>query len=323
MQVNTLNFRPLPGLASRHVQTIVSCFFPAGKPPPFKEWHVDLGSGDYLCCTVSTPPKWKRTERTVVLIHGMGGSHDSGYMIRMSRKLYLKGIKVVRVNLRGAGPGKGLSKLLYHAGTSEDMLKVLHGLKVDAPASEIVVIGFSLGGNIALKLAGELGGKAKELVKAFIAVCAPMDLAQTVRSIQEKRNRLYHSYYLKTILDQAGAKAPQNIQTIVEFDDLVTAPHWGYQDSDEYYRECSSIRFLPRIQQSTHLLFSRDDPFICMDAVHGMSLPHAVQVWTAEQGGHMGFLGWTSKPRSFFWMDDVLLKWIDEDFSHHRLEKVF
>ncbi len=318
MDINPLHFRPLPGMASCHLQTIVSSLFPAGRRPPSTEWRIDLGGGDLLSCAVSTPPTWNKSHPTVVMVHGMGGSHASGYMIRLARKLYRKGTKVVRVNLRGCGSGKGLSKLLYNAGTSGDVLNVLHGITNEAPASEITLCGFSLGGNLILKLAGELGTEAKELVKTFIAVCAPLDLAQAVRTIQEKRNRFYHSYYLKHIHRQARPGIPQTIFTLYEFDDAITAPPWGYKGAAHYYEECSSIRFLPQIAQSTHLLFAKDDPFIGMEALHRITVPSSIKVWTTEKGGHMGFLGRGPKAGGFFWMDDLLLQWIDEDFTTHR-----
>ena len=213
------------------------------------------------------------------------------------------------------GSGKGLSKLPYNAGTSRDVLKVLEFLKEAAPASEIVLIGFSLGGNVVLKLAGELGAKAAGLINTFIAVCAPLDLAQTVRSMQERRNRFYHFYYLKKICEQAQEWHPQKVRTIYEFDDLVTAPLWGYKGADDYYQNCSCIRFLGAIQQSTHLLFAEDDPFISSDRLREITVPNAVSIWIAKRGGHMGFLGKTSKAHRPYWMDHLLMNWIEGDFS--------
>lgn len=242
-------------------------------------------------------------------------------MVRLSRKIFRRGIKVVRVNLRGCGSGKGLSKLPYHAGTSQDLLKVLQFLKKEAPASEIILMGFSLGGNITLKLAGELGKEAKELVKTFITVCPPLDLAQTVYRIQEKRNRFYHFYFIKHISEQASSWSSLNIQSLFDFDHLITAPLWGYKGAPEYYQDCSCLRFLPYIQLPTHLLFAEDDPFIRFDALKGMSLSNVMNVWTTKHGGHMGFLGKGSKDRSPYWMDFLLLNWIDGDFKTN-LEKI-
>ncbi len=311
MSIYKLDFQPISGLSFCHLQMVAASYLPAGSPPPSERTLVDLGEGDHLSCEISTLPSWKETDPTVVLVHGMGGSHTSGYMVRLSRKLYARGIKAVRVNLRGCGSGEGLSKLPYSAGTSQDVLKVLQFLKRQAPLSRIVLIGFSLGGNIALKLAGELGAQAKDLVDRVIAVCAPLDLAQTVQMIQEKRNRLYHFYYLKKISKQARGWNTRPPRTLYEFDDVITAPSWGYASADAYYRDCSSARFLPAIQQTTHLLFAEDDPFISLQRLEGIALPNSVRVWTTDRGGHMGFLGKAPKPHSPHWMDHVLLNWIN------------
>lgn len=311
---NELNFRPLPGLTSNHLQMVVASLLPPGKAPPSERWLVPIGGGDQLSCEVSTPSQWRSSDPTVVLIHGLGGSYSSRYMIRMARKLYLTGRKVVRVNLRGCGSGRGLSKLLYHAGNSKDLLIVLQSLRNMNPISEIKVIGFSLGGNIILKLAGELGLESKSLVKTFIAVCPPIDLKQVVESIREKRNRLYHRHYLKHIREQAGLKNSQKIWNLYQFDDLFTAPAWGYKGAIEYYQACSSIRFIPQIQQETHILFAKDDPFITFDQFKTIFLPKSVHIWVTEKGGHMGFLGNTSSKNTPYWMDNLLLKWLDDDF---------
>ena len=313
-QINMLNFQPMPGLVSSHLQMILSSQLPPGAAPPSKNQLIQLEKGDRLSCEVSTPNQWKKEEQTVVLIHGMGGSHSSSYMIRISRKAYARGNKVVRINLRGCGSGKGLSKLPYHAGTSHDILKVLQVLKEEAGDSEIILIGFSLGGNIALKLAGELGEEAKKLVKMFIAVCPPVDLLQTVQAVQERRNWLYHQYYLKSVRAQARDWIFQEIKTLYQLDDVITGPLWGYRGAREYYQECSSLRFLPNIKQSTHLLFAEDDPFVPLEPVKDVILSDHVNLWSTKKGGHMGFLGRASKARSLYWMDHLLLNWIAGDF---------
>jgi predicted alpha/beta-fold hydrolase len=309
-----LDFKPLSGLSSNHLQTILSVFFPPGLAPPSNRCFIDLGDGDKLSCHVSIPNDWTKSDRTVVLVHGMGGCHNSGYMIRMARKLYLRKMKVVRVNLRGAGSGEGLSKRPYHGGTSFDVLNVIHVLKKDAPESKIVLIGFSLGGNVILKLAGELGESARDIVRLFIAVCPPVDLLQTVRSIEEKRNRLYHNYYLKKIRRQASPWGDfKDIRCLSGFDDALTAPMWGFTSGADYYRSCSSFQFLPSIRQKAHILFAEDDPFVSGAALDEVPLPDAVRVWKVKQGGHMGFLGSSSKARGPHGLDPILLNWAAQD----------
>lgn len=292
-------FRPLPGFSSSHLQTILPAYLPAGREPPTKQWLVAIGNGDFLSCEVSTPERW---QETVVLVHGLGGSAQSNYMVRLARKFYTRGYKVVRVNLRGCGSGKGLSKLPYHAGTSGDLLAVLEAL---LPTTSLHVVGFSLGANVVLKLAGELGSQAKALVKSFAAICPPIDLAKSVQRIEEKRHCLYHAYYLKKILAQATAWNPQNISSIYEFDDRLTARLWGYQGADDYYQVNSSLSFLEKIEQTTYLLFSGDDPFISTQSLEPFALPAAVHLYKTTHGGHMGFLG-----RDGYWLDKVLSQWI-------------
>jgi len=298
-----LTFCPLPGLSNCHLQTVLSTYFPSGSAPPSERWLVPIGNGDHLACEVSSPP---HANETVVLVHGLGGSHQSKYMVRLARKFYNRGYRVVRVNLRGCGSGSGLSILPYHAGNSHDLLCVLQACK----ETSVHVIGFSLGANLVLKLAGELGTQANELVTTFTAVCPPIDLEKSVQRIQENCHRLYHAYYLKKILAQARPWNPQKISTIYEFDDQLTAPLWGYSGASEYYRANSSLAFLEKIRQKTHLLFSEDDPFICCKQLKTLTLPEPLHLYTTTHGGHMGFLGKTPHPANFFWLDHTLLHWI-------------
>lgn len=305
-----LHFQPLPGLSSNHLQTIIASYRHPGAPPPTQSWIVSLDHGDFLSCEVSCPPTWNKNCHTVVLVHGLGGSHNSSYMIRMARKLYEQSIKAVRINLRGCGTGQGLSKLPYNAGNSEDLFKVIKSLKLDNHHSDIIVIGFSLGGNMVLKLAGELGQEASKWVKKFIAVCAPLNLEETVRIIEKKRHKLYHYYYLKEVCRQGRPWIREKIRTLFEFDDRITAPLWGYSGASDYYFSCSSMQFLPHIKHDTHLLLANDDPFIPLEILKQIFIPSKVDLCTTDHGGHMGFLGKTAKEHQSFWMDEMLLQWI-------------
>lgn len=310
-EIKRLNFSPLFGLSSKHLQMILAIFIPKGKAPPSQQWLIDVGDGDRLSCEVSIPCTWKEDNKTIVLIHGLGGSHHSTYMVRMARKLYKKGNKVVRINLRGCGSGKGLSKLPYHAGNSEDILKVLQALKEDTPYSEIFVIGFSLGANTVLKLAGELGSDAEKLVKTFIAICPPFDLERTVRLIEKKKHRFYHQYYLKKIFKQSALWTSQKFQSLYEIDDNITGPSWGFAGANDYYQSCSSKYFLNKICVTSHILCPEDDPFITIDDLKNISISNHVHLWTTKYGSHMGFLGRTQ----FQWLDALLLDWIEGKHS--------
>lgn len=308
-----LPFTPAPGLGSPHLQTFLACFTPAGPLPPSKTLEVELSDGDKLACEISTPPTWKKEDPSVVLVHGLGGCHTSSYMVRMARKLYQSGVQSVRVNLRCCGTGIKLSKRPYHGGVSEDLLEVVQALKKSTPRSPITLIGFSLGGNIALKLAGELGEKALGLIEKTIAVCAPIDLKKTAEIMSLPKNKLYNLYYMKQL--EAQSKRWINGKTfsnIYEFDDLVTVPQWGFKDPFEYYETCSGYAYLPFIKHPCYLLFADDDPFVDYYAHSITEASPYVKVWASPSGGHMGFFGWANEEHKYFWLDFQLFKWILE-----------
>lgn len=300
-----IDFKPLFGLSSRHLQMIIACYLPAGKEPPTQRWFVDVGNGDKLSCEVSTPPSWKNGDQIVVLIHGLGGNAKSSYMIRMARKLYEREIKCVRINFRGCGSGKGLSKLPCGAGNSRDVQCVLEELKKENPKSDLILIGYSLGANTTLKLAGELGENGTGLLKKVIAVCPPLDLEQTLHLIQSYH--VYHQYYLRRIIAQARPWIKKKPQSIYEFDNEVTGPLWGFSGADEYYHKCSSRRFIDKIRCDTHIILALDDPFISPKVLQEIAIPHQVQVWVTEKGSHLGFLGHTTDWWDIQWLDEQLL----------------
>ena len=153
-----LPFEPFFLLSGPHHQTILGSLIYYFHRSRF---GADVSSifadGDKLSVEISTPKGWKANDLTVILVHGLCGSHRSPYLVRMVKRLKPLGIRVVRINLRGCGSGKGLAKYMYHSGRSEDVFEVIKQLKVETPDSPFVLIGFSLGGNIVLKMGGELG----------------------------------------------------------------------------------------------------------------------------------------------------------------------
>lgn len=309
-----LSFDPLPGLSSPHAQTILASFSRPGSPPPSTPLLVPLEDGDTLYCQVSLPPTWLETEKTVVMIHGLGGSDASNYMIRISRKLYETGYRVVRINLRGCGSGSNLARLPYHGGSSGDVFSVLQTLKQQTPFSPITLLGFSLGGNIALKLSGELGEDGTSLLQRTIAVCSPIDLGETVLLLSKPRNRLYHRYYLDQLVSQGQRWTKgREINSLYEFDNTVTAPTWGFKDASEYYAKSSSRSHIPNIKHSCYLLFTADDPFVDYQQILKISIPSWVKVYLCKKGGHMGFLGWAGMAHRYFWLDQLIMDWVEND----------
>ncbi len=300
--MNQLDFRPLPGLSSCHLQTILASLRKPKSAPPSTTICVGLGKGDFLACEVSRPEIFSKI---VVLVHGLGGSHESNYMVRMARRCYDNGIMAVRVNLRGCGSGKELSSLPYNGGRSDDVSFVLEELKGEFPHAEICLVGFSLGANIVLKLAGELGTRAPKT----IAVCPPLDLGLCVEAIQKKRYALYHAYYVKKLREQGKPWLQRPIRSIYEFDDSVTAPLWGFSGAKDYYAKSSAIHYLSAIKCDCRLLFAEDDPFIPNHLIK-MASSYNVRLYVTKHGGHMGFLGYTAKEYNYHWLDQQLVEWL-------------
>lgn len=317
--IEHLPFRPLPGFSSPHLQTVLPTFFSqAGEAPPSAPFLVSLEDGDTLYCRISSPLSWKPQDKTVILVHGLGGDADtSNYMVRMSRKLYRSGYRSIRMNLRYAGEGNQYAKRPYHGGTSHDLLALVRALKDQSPQSPITIIGYSLGGNITLKMVGELKEKAHSLIEMVIAVCAPIDLQHTMELLKHPTNQLYHRYYVKA-LRKVGQPwiGKQSVKSILDFDNVVTAPQWGFKDAFDYYRQCSSQYFLSGIQQTCHLIFAEDDPFIdYRPALKQLHSPN-MKLWLSPHGGHMGFWGWAGKEHRHYWLDRFLLKIIREHEEH-------
>ncbi len=294
-EVETMNhFHPLPGLRSPHLQTIFSAFRPSGKAISTDVQLVKVGNGDSIACERSIP---KDFSKIVVMVHGLGGSSSSRYMIRLSRKFYEKGIMAVRVNLRGCGIGKNYSKSPYNAGQSGDLLAVVNAEKEQFPDKEVIVLGFSLGANIALKLAGESAVASKT-----IAICPPLDLAEASRAIDAS---IYRVYYLRSIKKQLYYPA----KTLFEYDDKVTAPLGGFSGAREYYAYASSQNYLSTISKPCAVVMAEDDPFIPKELIQkAMNKP--LDLIVTPYGGHMGFIGYTAKEHRSFWLDEQIFSLI-------------
>lgn len=306
-----IDFDPPFGLRSPHLQTVLSYLWKDGKAPPSEQFKVSLDNGDQLSCHLSNPQKDEAPKKIVVMVHGLGGSYLSGYLVRLTRKIYQAGYCAVRVNLRNCGSGEGLSALPYNGGTSSDILAVLKVLKERYPFSSIVLMGFSLGGNIALKLAGELGEEGKRYIDRLIAVCPTIDLYHAVQQIEKKGNWIYHQYYLSHLLKQSKKwQGTFSIKSIFDFDEKITAPLWGYKNAMDYYKKCSSSAFISKISVPTLILFAKDDPFIDCSILEPIALPPCVDVYFTQHGGHMGFLAWSGREHGYYWMDKQLISWI-------------
>jgi len=263
---------------------------------------MDDGTGDALAARLDLPHAGRPKGRPLaVVVHGLGGDECSTYMIRTARHLLSLGYPVVRLNLRGAGPSRALSGGHYHAGRSDDLAAALRALPTALTERGIVLIGYSLGGNLVLKFMGE--GAHGHDVRVAASVSAPIDLAATSRRILEPRNRLYHAKILRTMKDETLAPGAQlteaerraivDARTVLEFDETFVAPRYGYVGAEDYYARNAAIGFLGRIDRPTLVVHALNDPWIPTESYRTVDWAAYPQVSALlpRAGGHVGFHG--------------------------------
>jgi predicted alpha/beta-fold hydrolase len=253
----------------------------------------------------------------MVVVHGLEGSSRSPYVRRLSSRALDAGYHVVRLNIRNCGGTEHLGPTLYHSGLTTDLRAVVEQL----PSKPLFIVGFSMGGNMALKLAGEWGSHYPSYVKAICAVSPPIDLAECALRIAERRNRIYETRFLKGLrqtLTRKQAVMPVSytleafgrIRTLIDFDNAYTAPAFGYRDAFDYYTHASANRHLHRIQVPTLVVHAQDDPFIPFKVFSHPAFnenPH-LQLLAPRFGGHVAFLS-REKPR--FWAEEQALRFCD------------
>ena len=307
-------------------QTIIGSQFP-GKPkffPEKKSHTIDL---DVDAISIAFEIEAKDKDKpTVLLAHGMGGCSKSGYIKRIAAKLGLQGYGVLLINQRGSGPGMGLSSSLWNGGSSEDLARMIDYFS--QRHMHLLLIGFSLSGNILLKYLGEGRSTPPGLIGAM-AINPPVDLRVASHIISTHPSCwLFNRYYMRLIGNQMRALKKNfpnaidpDLSTIWNFDASYTVPVGGYKDLDDYYNQCSGKHYLRNIKTATSILCSLDDPFVPPEVFKDVSVNNHVSIYQPQGGGHMGYISRHQTPHGDRrWMDFVLLEWVRE-MSERRTSK--
>jgi predicted alpha/beta-fold hydrolase len=241
-------------------------------------------------------------------------------MWRIADRLNDRGVRTFRMDLRGCGAGLGLARLPYHSGRSEDAVAALAMISVLCPGSPTTLIGFSLGGNIALKLLGESVDRVPSHLDRAMAICPPVDLLTCVKSLARGINRIYDRRFvglLRQQLDAQGRLIPDaprldprhQPRGVFDFDEIFTAPVCGFGTALNYYRLCSSAQFVPEIRVPTMILAAADDPLVPRQTLTDLRLSKAVKLHLAPSGGHLGFIGRRNDDPDRRWMDWRVVEW--------------
>jgi len=311
-------FRPAPWLRNRHLQTVAPLVWSTGRDEThFEERVVPVTGSSAVAVRVEAPPREARG--TLLLVHGVGGSARSGYMLRTARLARERGWATVRMNCRNAGGTERLSRTLFNAGQSDDVGAVLaacEGWRLPRPYG---VVGFSLGGNIVLRYAGVAGPDS--LADAVAALNPPIDLEACSRALLEPRNRLYGLFFtyelcaqLRRIRSDRTVPGPPaawwRIRTVWEFDELFIAPDAGHPSAVAYYESASSSRCLEGVRVPAFVLSAADDPFVPAEIFRSVPGVTAGRIVLAQpsRGGHLGY--W-QRGRPRFWAAPAVLDFLD------------
>ena len=254
----------------------------------------------------------------VLLHHGLEGSSSSGYMISMAQCLLEAGLTVHRLNMRSCGNSEALTGTLYHSGLTQDVRAVLEQLRTAGRGPRFLV-GFSLGGNVTLKFAGEMGESARELVTGVCAVSTPIDLHACVRRLDAKENVLYARRFIHSLCaryKRRHAAHPEKFpldgidttHTIFDFDDRFTSKAFGFGNAANYYATQSAMNFIGGIRVPALVVQAQDDPLIPFSIYESGAVREnpSIELVTPEHGGHLGFI---AKDQPRFWLDSVVRDW--------------
>lgn len=308
----------VPLFRNPHLQTIVSHFWKRRLDTerfPVQRRLFQTEPGVQVLVESQRPDRPARGE--IVIVHGLESSGEAGYMRGLSQAALEAGYAVHRFHMRTCGGTEALSRTLYHSGMTGDLEAVLRALAAEGRAPAFLA-GYSLGGNVVLKLAGELSAGAAPLLRAVCAVSVPIDLEASCRRIAQPDNRLYEWRFVRRMrrrLCATGFCRPsdfQGVRTIRDVDERITAPAFGFRDARHYYESQSCAVFLDAIRVPTLIIQSRDDtmvPFETFDHPAFRTNP-SLRLLATEHGGHVG---WVARGQPRFWLEPVILEWFAQN----------
>jgi hypothetical protein len=296
-------FVPRRGLRGGHLQTLASFFLSRSiSVPPAEERLIEVEPGVKVLCHCHWQPD-RENALTILIIHGLEGSSDSQYMLGIAAKGMAAGMNVVRMNQRNCGGTDAISPTLYHSGRSQDLAAVARHLIDREGLSHLALAGFSMGGNLVLKLAGEWGREGPAQFCAVAAVCPAVDLGPSADALHLVSNRLYEYYFVIQLRQRLRKKARlfpgqfdlsrlRSVSTLRDFDDKITACYCGFTGADDYYARAAAAPVLDRIAVPALILHAANDPFIRILPETRRKIlanPNITFVET-DDGGHCSFL---------------------------------
>jgi uncharacterized protein len=317
-------FEPHGWLRNGHLQTMAGAFLrrkfalPEGEERLFR---VDAETQLKGVC------HWQEGKRrdvpVIVIVHGLEGSCDSNYVRGITDKAWARGFHAVRMNQRNCGGTERLTPTLYNSGLSGDYRAILLELIAEG-FTKIYFAGYSMGGNLVTKMAGEWGGEPPQELRGLCAVCPALDLSACADALEEAENYLYQWHFVRGLMDRYRRKTqlfPERysrngfgpIRTVREFDDEITAPQFGYRDAEDYYEHAGAKRVIGQVSVPMLMITAKDDPFVPYEAFLKTDVEKNpwVKFVAPERGGHCGFISkWEGTER--FWAEERIVEFVEK-----------
>jgi predicted alpha/beta-fold hydrolase len=287
---------------------------------PSEDLVVEAGQGVRLLLRASWQPAPREDRPTLLIVHGLGGSDASAYVVSTGRLAHARGWNVVRMNMRGSGDGLSLCPLLYNAGLDTDLLAALSAVSSLVP--RLAVVGFSLGANLVLLTLGRRHERLPAAITAAAAVSPPVDLSACADALERRGNGFYERYFVQMLSegyrqrhrlrpDLFAAGRERGLRTVREYDDRITAPFGGYESAAQYYERSSAGPWLTSIDRPALVLAAADDPMIPAESMTCWALAPVVRREIVPTGGHVGFVGRSQAP-GWFWAPQRVLDFLEE-----------
>lgn len=315
---------PKRGLRSGHLMTVY-CWarprtFSRLPPPAVRYFDVQAGTRVLAHCHWQTDAA---AHPALLALHGLEGSSTAHYMRGLAEKAYARGFNVILLNQRNCGGTEALSEGLYHSGLTDDAAHVIAEIEREG-IDRVIVAGYSLGGNLALKLAGEYADAPAASLKGVCAISPVMELAECVRALERRQNCVYQWNFVRALKARMRRKAILHpgrfaidrldaVRTVREFDECYTAPHFGFHGADDYYHRASAMRVIDRIRVPALIITAEDDPFVPAGTFGDARLranPH-IELIVTPHGGHCGFVSDASDDDDGYWAEKQIVDFAD------------
>jgi predicted alpha/beta-fold hydrolase len=298
--------------------------------PPAQDRLFQVDQDSRLLAHCHWQPQNPLHAPVIIIVHGLEGSSDSNYVRGIAEAAFKCGYNAIRINQRNCGGSEALTPTLYNSGMSQDYRAVCEELVRDGH-KEIFFAGYSMGGNLVLKMGGEYGKSAPAELRGICAVCPALDLAACADALERWDNYFYQHHFVTGLMERYRRKAlslPHRykqggfgpIHSVRRFDDLITAPNFGYRDAQEYYEAASASRVLASLEVPTLLITAQDDPFVPYTSIlaAGADKNPAITLVATMHGGHCAFVS-NKTGAERFWAEQRVVDFCNQHRAQARI----